>query len=207
MGGPNHIDLDNPGDCKAYADLYEREHKEKVSLESQVRSVRETWVPPTVHDEAKREIHRLRADLARVREVNEQVASERNYFKAVAENMLSKPDPGHPSGNGKPWARAENGEVIFGLLEDGTDEESYDLEMAESMASSLWRAVREARSKDHVVLKVKATPDPRHRPEARNLCICCDCNGHEVVSGPEGTEGIGLCRVCKKTQAEIDADA
>ena len=28
MSGPGHIDLDNPGDCKAYADLYERTHKE-----------------------------------------------------------------------------------------------------------------------------------------------------------------------------------
>ena len=24
MPGPGHIDLDDPGDCKAYADLYER---------------------------------------------------------------------------------------------------------------------------------------------------------------------------------------
>lgn len=173
--GSGHIDLDNPGDCKAYADLYEREHKELLAL---------------------------RRDLARVREVNQQIESERNYFKAVAENMLSKPDPGHPSGNGKPWARAENGEVIFGLLEDGTDEESYDLDMAESMASSLWRAVREARSRDHVVLKVPV--DPNHRPEARNLCICCDCNGHEVVSGPPEADDLGKCRICKRTEGEIE---
>lgn len=28
MPGPGHIDLDNPGDCKAYADLYERTKRE-----------------------------------------------------------------------------------------------------------------------------------------------------------------------------------
>lgn len=28
MSRPGHIDLDNPGDCKAYADLYERTKRE-----------------------------------------------------------------------------------------------------------------------------------------------------------------------------------
>lgn len=46
--------------------------------------------------------------------------------------------------------------------------------------------------------------DPNHKPEARNLCICCDCNGHEVVTGSPNAEELGRCRACKRTQAEIE---
>jgi hypothetical protein len=246
------IDLDDPPEeCKPYADLYEREHKEKVSLENQVRHVRDTWTAPTVYRETLRQLALME--------------QERNVFKARLEGLLSKPDPGHPTGNGKPWAHAEAGEVAFGLLEDGTDEESYDIETAESMASSLWRAAQEARrllgprgpvdpgammpcgcyEKRHPPVHWSVAPerwqawanslfeetgwtcrygwpiprptddykkyqppaellkepkvDPNHRPEARNLCICCDCNGHEEVEG--------VCRICKRTTEEIKADA
>jgi len=248
VSGPGHIDLDNPGDCKAYADLYEREHKEKVSLEGQVRSLRDTWVAPTVYQEKVRQLYLME--------------QERNEFKARLEAMLSKPDPGHPTGNGQPWARAEEGEVYFGLLADGEDEEAYDVETAESMASSLWRAALHARSQLRVIppagnddcgcakgrhpqvhwtvapdrwrewaesllsetgwtcrrgwpiprptddeklfrppgsLYREPRVDPNHKPEARNLCICCDCNGHEVVEGDPNA-----CRICGLTQAEID---
>lgn len=32
MPGPSHIDLDNPGDCRLYAELYERTHQQVRSL-------------------------------------------------------------------------------------------------------------------------------------------------------------------------------
>lgn len=69
-----------------------------------------------------------------------EIENDRNEFKGRLEDMLSKPD------ETPPWARAENGEVLFGLLMDGSDEEAHDIDTAEALASSLWRAAREARS-------------------------------------------------------------
>jgi hypothetical protein len=42
--------------------------------------------------------------------------------------------------------------------------------------------------------------DPNHKPEARNMCICCNCNGHQVPIGDLNN----TCPFCGQTQAEIN---
>lgn len=188
-----HIDLDNPPEeCKPYVELYERTHKE----------LKET-----------------KLDNRRVREVNEQIRSERDYFKSRADDlsydlaklrarvdaMLSKPDPSKDAvRDSKPWAHALDGQVFLGFALDGSDEEPWTIEDAESIACSLWNAAKIARTQERKIPYV----DPNHNSEARNLCICCDCNGHEVITtAPEGSPFaalIGICRFCKNSQAQID---
>lgn len=132
---PRTIDLDNPPpEARLYVELYEREKKEHEALKTEVRTLRDANHQIRLERDHFHEMY-VRAGRSAL-----EIENDRNEFKGRLEDMLSKPD------ETPPWARAENGEVLFGLLMDGSDEEAHDIDTAEALASSLWRAAREARS-------------------------------------------------------------
>lgn len=113
------------------------------------------------------------------------------------EDILGKaqpPEPGVWIWEGKVvWSSHQSFEGDYDCdvdYRDGTWRRPTDDEVAKLVrGESLWPLPEEER-----------WVDPNHKPEARNMCICCDCNGHQAPVG----DPSNVCPFCGLTQAEID---